>query len=90
MKQFWIAIRVTLLFTVIMGAAYPLLVTGLAKAIFPRQASGSLIEARSPSRRTADAIRPHFRRCQSRPCTVTTVFFPNQRGSSENNAGPKH
>lgn len=33
----------------------------------------------SPSRNTADAKRPHFLRCQSRPCTVTTVFFPSRR-----------
>lgn len=35
---------------------------------------GSLTAARSPSRSTADAKRPHFFRCQSSPCTVTTVF----------------
>ena len=41
-----------------------------------------------PVRSTADAKRPHFLRCQSEPCTVTTVFLPARRGINENNAGP--
>lgn len=45
MKQLIIAIKVTLAMAIVTGVAYPLLVTGLAKAIFPRQAAGSLIEA---------------------------------------------
>ena len=45
MKQLWIGLRVTLVLTVITGLAYPLLVTGLAKTLFQRQASGSLIQA---------------------------------------------
>ena len=45
MKQLLIAIRVTLVFAVLTGVAYPLLVTGLSKAIFPHQSDGSLIEA---------------------------------------------
>jgi K+-transporting ATPase ATPase C chain len=44
-KQLWIALKVTVVMTLITGIAYPLLVTGLAKAIFPAQASGSLIWA---------------------------------------------
>jgi K+-transporting ATPase ATPase C chain len=44
MKQLIIAIRVTLAFTLLTGVLYPLLVTGLAKAVFPHQANGSLIQ----------------------------------------------
>jgi K+-transporting ATPase ATPase C chain len=44
MKQLIIALRVTLVFAVLTGVAYPLLVTGLSKAIFPHQADGSLVQ----------------------------------------------
>jgi len=45
MRQLLIAIKATLLLTVLCGLAYPLLVTGLAKVLFPSQAAGSLIQA---------------------------------------------
>jgi K+-transporting ATPase ATPase C chain len=44
MKQLIIALRVTVVFAVLTGVAYPLLVTGLAKVIFPHQADGALIQ----------------------------------------------
>jgi K+-transporting ATPase ATPase C chain len=37
------AIRLIIVFTVLLGAAYPLTVTGLAALLFPRQAEGSLL-----------------------------------------------
>lgn len=37
------SIRMLLLLTVVTGVAYPLLVTGLAQVLFPKQANGSLI-----------------------------------------------
>jgi K+-transporting ATPase ATPase C chain len=38
-----VAVRLTLLTTVLLGLIYPLAMTGLAQLLFPRQASGSLI-----------------------------------------------
>jgi K+-transporting ATPase ATPase C chain len=45
MKQLLIAVKATIILTLLTGLIYPLLVTGLAKAVFPRQADGSLIVA---------------------------------------------
>jgi K+-transporting ATPase ATPase C chain len=42
-KDLQIAIRFTLVTTVLFGIAYPLVVTGLSQWLFPRQSSGSLI-----------------------------------------------
>ena len=43
MKQLWIALKATVVLTVLTGIAYPLIVTGLAKVIFPHQAGGSML-----------------------------------------------
>lgn len=42
-KELQIAIRFTLITTVIFGLAYPLVITGLSQWLFPHQANGSLI-----------------------------------------------
>lgn len=44
LKQIYPAVAMTVVLTVLLGIIYPLVVTGLAQVIFPRQASGSLIE----------------------------------------------
>ena len=43
-KNVLIAIRFTLVTTAVFGLGYPLLVTGISQALFPKQANGSLIE----------------------------------------------
>ncbi len=43
-KNLLIAIRFTLVTTGVFGLGYPLLVTGISQALFPKQANGSLIE----------------------------------------------
>jgi K+-transporting ATPase ATPase C chain len=43
-KQIYSAVAMTVVLTVLLGVIYPLVVTGLAQAIFPDKAAGSLIE----------------------------------------------
>ena len=45
MKQLLIALKATLVLTLLTGVMYPLLVTGLAKVLFRDKADGSLIQA---------------------------------------------
>jgi len=44
LKQIYPAIGMTVVLTVLLGLAYPLVVTGLAQVLFPAKAGGSLIE----------------------------------------------
>ena len=43
MKTFGIALKIFLVFTILTGIVYPLLVMGIAQVVFPHQANGSLI-----------------------------------------------
>jgi len=43
-KNLMVAVRFTVVTTILFGLGYPLLVTGLSQWMFPKQANGSLIE----------------------------------------------
>jgi K+-transporting ATPase ATPase C chain len=43
MKQVIISLRILLIFTIILGVIYPLMMTGIAQILFPEKANGSLI-----------------------------------------------
>ncbi|MFC4223040.1 potassium-transporting ATPase subunit KdpC [Lysinibacter cavernae] len=43
-RQYWVALRVLLVFTVALGIAYPLVVTAIAQVAMPARANGSLVE----------------------------------------------
>lgn len=45
MKLLWTALRTSAVLLVLCGILYPLLTTGLAQMLFPKQADGSLVEA---------------------------------------------
>ncbi|HET8779542.1 MAG TPA: potassium-transporting ATPase subunit KdpC [Agromyces sp.] len=44
-RTHWVAIRAMLLFTLVLGVAYTLVVTGLGQAILPAQANGSVVRS---------------------------------------------
>jgi K+-transporting ATPase ATPase C chain len=44
MKTVWISIRMLAVLSVLTGLIYPLLMTGMAQALFPHQANGSMID----------------------------------------------
>ncbi|MEU3188167.1 potassium-transporting ATPase subunit KdpC [Streptomyces sp. NPDC006923] len=97
------ALRMLLVFTVITGARYPLLITGIAQAVFPYQANGSLIEENGapvasrligqnfvlPERAGRGAGRPDPRWFQPRPSAAGPAGY-DAAGSGASNLGPNN
>ncbi len=89
-RQLWASLRMLVVLTVLLGLAYPLLMTGFAQLVFPGRADGSLAE------RDGDVVgssligqsfagRPEY--FQSRPSAAGDGYDP--LASSASNLGPE-
>jgi len=89
LKQLRPAVSLLIAMTVITGAAYPALVTGIAQAVMPGPANGSLIEANGKTAGSRLIGQPfadpkHF---WGRP-SATSPYGYNAGASSGSNQGP--
>jgi K+-transporting ATPase ATPase C chain len=90
MKDIKPAILLFIIFTIICGGIYPALVTGLAYAIFPKQAQGSFITDKGGKEIGSTLIGQPFADAKyfwPRP-SASTDFGYNAMASGGSNAGP--
>ena len=89
MRELRTALLVLLALSGVTGLAYPLLVTGIAQGLFPRQANGSLVEAEGRAVGSALVGQPFDdpRYFWSRP-SATGRFAYDAAASSGSNLGP--
>ena len=90
MKDIKPAILLFIIFTVIYGGIYPAVVTGVAHALFPKQAAGSFITGKDGKEIGSSLIGQPFSDVKyfwPRP-SATAEFGYNPAASSGSNAGP--
>lgn len=88
MRVVWASIRMTLVLTLVTGVLYPLVVTGIARLVFPRQAAGSLIvrDGRLLGSRLIGQPFSSARYFWSRPSATAPAY--NGAASTGSNLGP--
>lgn len=84
-----VALLMLIVFSIITGVLYPLVVTGVAQALFPHQANGSLIRQEGKIVGSALIGQPFSepKYFWSRP-SATTPFPDNSQDSTGSNLGP--
>ena len=90
MKDIRPAILLFIIFTIICGGIYPAVVTGVAYAVFPKQAKGSFITDKSGKEIGSTLIGQPFADAKyfwPRP-SAATDFGYNSMGSGGSNSGP--
>ena len=93
-RSTWIAIRLMIVFILLLGVAYPLLITGIGQAFFHSQANGSLITDKAGKTVGSSLIAQSFSDANGNP--LPQYFQPrpsavdyNGDGSGGSNQGPE-
>ncbi|RKR76414.1 potassium-transporting ATPase subunit KdpC [Frondihabitans australicus] len=97
-RQWWVALRAMLVFTVVLGVAYTALVTGIAEVIAPAQAHGSTVSADGRvvgssligQAFTSKSGKPLPQWFQSRPSAAGSGGGYDASASSASNLGPSN
>ena len=95
-RQYWVAIRAMLIFTVVLGVGYTAILTGIGQRVLPWQSNGSLVTVggkvvgsaligQSFTDKKGDALPEWF---QSRPSAAGTGY--DASASSGSNYGPEN
>ena len=95
-RQYWVAIRAMLIFTVVLGVGYTAILTGIGQLVLPWQSNGSLVTVggkvvgsaligQSFTDKKGDALPEWF---QSRPSAAGTGY--DASASSGSNYGPEN
>jgi K+-transporting ATPase ATPase C chain len=87
-EQILPGLRIKVFFTLLLGIAYPLLMTGLAQGLFPHKANGSLIE-KNGTVIGSEIIGQNFTKAEyfhSRPSSAGNGYDPT--ASAGSNLGP--
>ena len=94
-RSIWIAIRLMLVFIVVLGVAYPLLITGIGQAFFHAGANGSMIQNANGQTVGSKLIAQSFSDANGNP--LPQYFQPrpsavdyNGDGSGASNQGPEN
>ena len=95
-RQYWVAIRAMLIFTVVLGVGYTAVITGIGQATLPAQANGSLVTVDNETvgssligqRFTDDDGAPLPEWFQSRPSAAGDGY--DGSASSGSNYGPEN
>ena len=95
-RQYWVAIRAMLIFTVVLGVGYTAILTGIGQLVLPWQSNGSLVTVggkvvgsaligQSFTDKKGNALQEWF---QSRPSAAGTGY--DASASSGSNYGPEN
>jgi K+-transporting ATPase ATPase C chain len=94
-RQYWVAIRAMIVLTIVLGVAYPLIITGIGQLAFHTQANGSVITGADGKPVGSSLIAQSFADKKGKP--LTQWFQPrpsaadfDANGSVASNLGPNN